>query len=152
MFSNFTKWDVLTAASEVERSHDSDPPTPGLIEGLSGAAAVILFLIGIAIAVRKNLEAFRGVLEQLQDILTTYFLSGFLFRVRVGVRDGVGDGFRVRVRARWGQGFIHHNPNLLELKLRPSGKTQKKQKIRIRLEKISQIRTCFWYIMVLLAS
>ena len=72
----------------------------------------------------------------------TYFLSGFLFRVRgrVGVRDGVGDGFRVRVRvrvrvrARWGQGFIHHNPNLLELKLRPSGKTRKKQKIRIGLE------------------
>ena len=32
----------------------------------------------------------------------TYFLSGFLFRVRgrVGVRDGVGDGFRVRVRVR----------------------------------------------------
>ena len=70
----------------------------------------------------------------------TYFLSGFLFRVRgrVGVRDGVGDGFRVRVRARWGQGFIHHNPNLLELKLRPSGKTRKKQKIRIGLEIFSE--------------
>ena len=76
----------------------------------------------------------------------TYFLSGFLFRVRgrVGVRDGVGDGFRVRVRfrasvrARWGQGFIHHNPNLLELKLRPSGKTRKKQKIVIGLEILSQ--------------
>ena len=75
----------------------------------------------------------------------TYFLSGFLFRVRgrVGVRDGVGDGFRVRVRfrasvrARWGQGFIHHNPNLLELKLRPSGKTRKKQKIVIGLEILS---------------
>ena len=78
----------------------------------------------------------------------TYFLSGFLFRVRgrVGVRDGVGDGFRVRVRfrasvrARWGQGFIHHNPNLLELKLRPSGKTRKKQKIVIGLEILSQFR------------
>ena len=76
----------------------------------------------------------------------TYFLSGFLFRVRgrVGVRDGVGDGFRVRVRfrasvrARWGQGFIHHNPNLLELKLRPSGKTRKKQKIVIGLEILSE--------------
>ena len=77
----------------------------------------------------------------------TYFLSGFLFRVRgrVGVRDGVGDGFRVRVRFRasvrasWGQGFIHHNPNLLELKLRPSGKTRKKQKIVIGLVILSKI-------------
>ena len=79
----------------------------------------------------------------------TYFLSGFLFRVRgrVGVRDGVGDGFRVRVRfrasvrARWGQGFIHHNPNLLELKLRPSGKTRKKQKIVIGLEILSESKS-----------
>ena len=70
MFTNFTKWDVLTAASEVERSHNSDPPTPGLIEGLSGAAVVAVLLIGIVIAVRKNLEAFRIVIEQLQDILT----------------------------------------------------------------------------------
>ena len=80
----------------------------------------------------------------------TYFLSGFLFRVRgrVGVRDGVGDGFRVRVRFRasvrasWGQGFIHHNPNLLELKLRPSGKTRKKQKIVIGLEILYESSAC----------
>ena len=70
MFTNFTKWDVLTAADEVARSHDSDPPTPGLIEGVSGAAVVVVLLIGIAIAVRKNLEAVRVVLEQLQVILT----------------------------------------------------------------------------------
>ena len=84
----------------------------------------------------------------------TYFLSGFLFRVRgrVGVRDGVGDGFRVRVRfrasvrARWGQGFIHHNPNLLELKLRPSGKTRKKQKIVIGLEILSGSATTRFFI------
>ena len=52
-------------------------------------------------------------------------LSGLLFRVRV--RDGDGDGSRVRVRAsvraRWGLRFIHHNPNLLELRLRPGVKT-----------------------------
>ena len=83
-----------------------------------------------------------GIVFYLSEVFCfTYFLSGFLFRVRgrVGVRDGVGDGFRVRVRARWGQGFIHHNPNLLELKLRPSGKTRKKQKIRIGLEIFSRI-------------
>ena len=37
----------------------------------------------------------------------TYFLSGFLFRVRgrVGVRDGVGDGVRVRARLGLGLGW-----------------------------------------------
>ena len=70
MFSNFTKWDVLTAAKDVGKTHESDSPTPGLIEGVSGAAVVVVCLIGIAIAVRKNLEAVRVVLEQLQDILT----------------------------------------------------------------------------------
>ena len=56
------------------------------------------------------------------------FLSGLLFRVRGGVRvrDGVGDGFRVRdrasVRARGGLGFIYHNSKKLELKLRLSVK------------------------------
>ena len=88
---------------------------------------------------------YYGIVFYLSEVFCfTYFLSGFLFRVRgrVGVRDGVGDGFRVRVRvrARWGQGFIHHNPNLLELKLRPSGKTRKKQKIRIGLEIFSGVR------------
>ena len=70
MYSNYSSWDVLTAAEDVGRNHDSDPPTSGLVEGLSGAAVVILLFIGIAIAVRKNLEAVRGMLEQLQDILT----------------------------------------------------------------------------------
>ena len=70
MFTNFTKWDVLTAADEVARSHDSDPPTPGLIEGVSGAAVAVVFLIGLAIAVRKNLEAVQVVLERLLSILT----------------------------------------------------------------------------------
>ena len=44
-----------------------------------------------------------GIVFYLSEIFCfTYFLSGFLFRVRgrVGVRDGVGDGFRVRVRDR----------------------------------------------------
>ena len=70
MFSNYTKWDVLTAANDVARNHDSDPPTPGLIEGVSGAAVAVVFLIGLAIAVRKNLEAVQVVLERLLSILT----------------------------------------------------------------------------------
>ena len=45
----------------------------------------------------------------------------------VRVRDGDGGGFRVTVRASvragWGLGFIHHNLNLLELRLRPGVKT-----------------------------
>ena len=70
MYTNLTIWDTFQAANDVGKTHESDSPIPGLIEGLSGAAAVVLILIGIAIAVRKNLEAVRGVLEQLQDILT----------------------------------------------------------------------------------
>ena len=37
-----------------------------------------------------------------RDLCFTYFLSGFLFRVRgrVRVKVGVGGGFRVRVRVR----------------------------------------------------
>ena len=52
------------------KSHDSDPPMAGLVEGLSGLAVVAVFIIGIAIAVRRNLEATRVVLERLLDILT----------------------------------------------------------------------------------
>ena len=48
------------------------------------------------------------------------FLSGLLIRVRVGigVRNWIGDGFRVRervsVRARGGLGFIYYNLNVLK--------------------------------------
>ena len=51
-----------------------------------------------------------------QDIL-----SGLLFRVRAGVRlwDGVG----VRASIRWTLSFIHHTPNLRELRLCPGVKT-----------------------------
>ena len=60
-------------------------------------------------------------------------MSGLLFRLRVRgwVRDGVGDGFRVRDRAsvgaRWGLEFMYRNPNLLEIKLHPSVKSWKKK-------------------------
>ena len=70
MYSNLSIWDTFSAANDVGKSHETDPPIPGLIEGVSGAAVVVLFLIGIVIAVRKNLEAVRVVLGQLQDILT----------------------------------------------------------------------------------
>ena len=70
MFTNVSNWDILTAANDVGKSHDSDPPTAGLVEGLSGLAVVIAFVIGIAIAVRRNLEATRVVLERLLEILT----------------------------------------------------------------------------------
>ena len=70
MYSNFTKWDILTAANDVARSHDSDPPTPGLIEGVSGAAVAVVFLIGIVIAVRKYLETVQVVLERFLSVLT----------------------------------------------------------------------------------
>ena len=71
MFANVTRWDILSAAKNVSQIHDSDPPTGGLVEGLSGVAVGIALLIGIAIAVRKNLELIRGVLGQLQIILTS---------------------------------------------------------------------------------
>ena len=41
---------------------------------------------------------------------------GVVLEVRIRVRASV--------RARWELGFIHFNPNLLELKLRPNGKTR----------------------------
>ena len=70
MFTNVSNWDVLTAAKDVGKIHDSDPPMTGLVEGLSGSAVAIVFLIGIAIAVRKYLETVQGVLEQLLSVLT----------------------------------------------------------------------------------
>ena len=70
MFANATFWDIFSAAKNVSETHDFDSPTAGLIEGLSGAAVFIAVLIGITIAVRKNLEAVQVVLGQLQDILT----------------------------------------------------------------------------------
>ena len=69
MFTNETRWDVFTAANNVTQSHAVDSPTVGLVEGVSGAA-VVAVLIGIIIAVRKNLVAVQGVLERLQIILT----------------------------------------------------------------------------------
>ena len=69
MYANYSSWDIFTAAN-VGTTPESDPPSPGLIEGVSGAAVGIVLLIGIAIAVRKNLEVVRAVLEQLQEILT----------------------------------------------------------------------------------
>ena len=70
MFSNVTRFDILSAANNVSRTHAVDPPSGGLVEGLSGGVVAIAVLIGIAIAVRKNLEALQGVLERLQIILT----------------------------------------------------------------------------------
>ena len=63
-------------------------------------------------------------------------LGDWLIRVRgeVRVRDGLGDGFRVRVRdrasvrARGRLGFIYYCRNMLELNLGPSGKKQKTSK------------------------
>ena len=67
---NTSVFDIFSAAKDVGQSHDSDSPTTGLIEGLSGAAVGLLFLIGIIIAVRKNLETAQIVLERIRDILT----------------------------------------------------------------------------------
>ena len=69
MFTNESRWDIFTAANNVTQSHAVDSPTAGLVEGVSGAA-VVAILIGIIIAVRKNLVAVQGVLERLQIILT----------------------------------------------------------------------------------
>ena len=70
MYANLSNWDIFTAATDVGTTPESDPPIPGLIEGLSGAAVVIALLIGIAIAVRKNLEAVQVILERLLSLLT----------------------------------------------------------------------------------
>ena len=70
MFSNESRWDVLEVAKEVTKNHDSESLPGGLVEGLSGVAVGIALLIGIAIAVRKNLELVQGVLERFLVILT----------------------------------------------------------------------------------
>ena len=67
---NTSVFDILSAAKDVGQSHDSDSPTTGLIEGVSGAAVGVVFLIGIIVAVRKNLETIQVVLEQIQELLT----------------------------------------------------------------------------------
>ena len=54
----------------MSRPHAVDPPSSGLVEGLSGGVVAIAVLIGIAIAVRKNLELLQGVLERFQILLT----------------------------------------------------------------------------------
>ena len=69
MYTNISNWDIFTAAN-VGTTPESDPPSPGLIEGVSGAAVGIVLLIGIAIAVRKNLETVQVILERLLGLLT----------------------------------------------------------------------------------
>ena len=67
---NISSFDIFSATKEVVQSHNSEPPTAGLIEGVSGAAVGIVFIIGLIVAMRKNLEAVQVVLEQLREILT----------------------------------------------------------------------------------
>ena len=70
-----------------------------------------------------------GILQDIPDVFCfQVFLRGFLFRVsgEVRVRDGLGDGFRVRVRDRagvrvsGGLGFLYKCQNMVETKLCPS--------------------------------
>ena len=61
------------------------------------------------------------------------FLLGLGLRrlgLEVRVKDGLGDGFKVRVndRTREGLGFIYYSQNITELKIRPSGIFGKKTK------------------------
>ena len=70
MFTNETRWGIFTAANNVSQSHAIDSPSGGLVEGLSGGVVAVAFLIGIIIAVRKNLAFVQGVLEQILSILT----------------------------------------------------------------------------------
>ena len=70
MYANYSSWDIFTAATDVGTTPESDPPTPGLIEGVSGAAVAVVFLIGIAIAVRKYLENVQIVLGRVLSVLT----------------------------------------------------------------------------------
>ena len=70
MFANTTFWDIFTAANNGSQPHAVDSPTGGLVEGLSGGGVAIAFLIGIIIAVRKQLEFVQGVLERIQLSLT----------------------------------------------------------------------------------
>ena len=70
MFTNETRWGIFTAANNVSQSHATDSPSGGLVEGLSGGVVAVAFLIGIIIAVRKQLEFVQGVLERIQLSLT----------------------------------------------------------------------------------
>ena len=70
MFTNVTRFDILSAAKNVSRTHAVDPPSGGLVEGLSGGVVAIALLIGIIIAVRKKLEFAQSVIEQIQLSLT----------------------------------------------------------------------------------
>ena len=70
MFSNVTRFDFLSAANNVSRTHAVDPPSGGFVEGLSGGVVAIAVLIGIMIAVRKRLEFVQGVLERILVSLT----------------------------------------------------------------------------------
>ena len=70
MYLNVSTWETFsTAANDAAESHATQPQTAGLVEGVSGAAVGLLLLIGIMIAVRKNLETVQGVLEQLRILL-----------------------------------------------------------------------------------
>ena len=51
---------------------EPDSPTAGLVEGASGAAVVVAFLIAVAILVRKYLANLRDALEALEGVLTRF--------------------------------------------------------------------------------
>ena len=70
MFLNVSSWETFSAANDAAQDHVIESQTAGLVEGVSGAAVGALFLIGIIVAVKKNLEAVQGVLEQLRVFLT----------------------------------------------------------------------------------
>ena len=69
MYLNVSTWETFSAANDAAEMHAIQPQTAGLVEGLSGAAVGLAFLIGIMIAVRKYLETVQGVLEQLRIFL-----------------------------------------------------------------------------------
>ena len=71
MYLNVSTWETFsTAANDAAENHATQPQTAGLVEGVSGAAVGVLLLIGIIVAVKKNMETVQGVLEQLQVLLT----------------------------------------------------------------------------------
>ena len=70
MFLNVSSWETFSAATDAAEAHALEPQTAGLVEGVSGGAVGLLFLIGIMIAVKRNLETVQGVLEQLRISLT----------------------------------------------------------------------------------
>ena len=70
MYLNVSSWETFSAATDAAEAHALEPQTAGLVEGVSGGAVGLLFLIGIMIAVKRNLETVQGVLEQLRISLT----------------------------------------------------------------------------------